>query len=225
MSLLDQFTCIIPAAGLGLRMGAEVPKQYLSVGGKAILQLTLDNLAAHQPREIIVALNAADRYFSELTFDYPLRTVMGGKQRSQSVLSALQTVNAGEDSFVLVHDGVRPCLRVEDIQALIAAVDGHPVGGCLGVPIKETVKQAKDEHIVGTLDRSQLWLAQTPQIFRFGMLRQALTQFPDATDEASAIEMLGFQPKLVQGHSDNIKITTSEDLVMAQAILKSRRTP
>ena len=225
MSLLDQIICIIPAAGQGLRMGAAVPKQYLPVGGRVILQLTLDALAACKPREIIVALNDRDEYFSGLDFDYPVRSVIGGRQRSESVLNALKTVNATEDSLVLVHDGVRPCLRPEDIKALVIALDGHPVGGCLAVPVKETVKRVNGDDVVLTLDRSQLWLAQTPQVFRLGLLKQALTQFPDATDEASAIEQLGFQPKLIQGHSDNIKITTAEDLVMAEAILENRGAP
>ena len=222
MSLLDQIICIIPAAGQGLRMGAAVPKQYLSIGGRVILELTLDALAACQPREMIVALNDNDEYFSGLHFDYPVRTVVGGRQRSESVLNALKTVNATEDSLVLVHDGVRPCLRFEDIKALVTVLDAHPVGGCLAVPVRETVKRVTRDDVVATLDRSQLWLAQTPQVFRFGILKQALTQFPDSTDEASAIEQLGLQPRVVQGHSDNIKITTGEDLVMAEVILKSR---
>jgi 2-C-methyl-D-erythritol 4-phosphate cytidylyltransferase len=225
MSLLDQIICIIPAAGQGLRMGAAMPKQYLSVGGRVILQLTLDALAACQPREMIVALNDHDEYFSGLDFDYPVRTVVGGRQRSESVLNALETVNATEDSLVLVHDGVRPCLRFEDIKTLVTALDAHPVGGCLAVPVKETVKRVDGDDIVATLDRSQLWLAQTPQVFRLGLLKQALIQFPDSTDEASAIEQLGFLPRVVQGHPDNIKITIAEDLVMAEAILQRRGAP
>jgi len=222
MSLLDQIICVIPAAGQGLRMGADVPKQYLSVGGRAILQLTLDALAVCQPKDMVVALSEGDEHFAGLDFGYSVRTVIGGRQRSQSVLNALQSVSAAEDSFVLVHDGVRPCLRSEDVRALVTGLDDHPVGGCLAVPVKETVKRVSKADGVVTLDRSELWLAQTPQLFRLGILKKALEQFPGATDEASAIERLGFHPRLVEGHSDNIKITTAEDLVMAEAILMSR---
>ncbi len=216
---------VIPAAGAGRRMGAALPKQYLDLAGLPVLEHSLRLFLAH-PRihGLAVALDPTDTRWDRLpSARHPtIRRVPGGAERCHSVLNALEALagQAGEDDWVLVHDAARPCLRREDLDRLIATLEGHPVGGLLGIPVRDTMKAA-DAHgqVQHTVPREGLWHAFTPQMFRLGVLRRALTQALAAgqlvTDDASAMELAGHSPLLVEGHADNLKITRPEDLPLA----------
>ncbi len=214
-------------------MQADRPKQYLSLLGKTVIERTLQRLLLH-PRisGAMVAISSGDSWWPEVKVetDKPLWIAEGGDERCHSVLNALQTLSAqaAEQDWVLVHDAARPCLRSEDIDELIRRCEPHPVGGLLAVPVKDTLKRADAvQHVLETVDRTQLWHAQTPQMFRLGELRDALQQALAAnalvTDEASAMERAGYAPLLVEGHADNIKITHPEDLTLAELYLKYLR--
>jgi 2-C-methyl-D-erythritol 4-phosphate cytidylyltransferase len=220
---------VVPAAGVGARMGGDRPKQYLPLGGRTVIEQSLACLLDHPAIEgAVVAISEDDGYWADLHYQHakPVLLAPGGEERCHSVLSALKVLSdtAADNDWVLVHDAARPCLRHEDIDQLIDACKGHKVGGILAVPVKDTIKKADDSgEITQTIDRSVLWHAQTPQMFRLGVLRKALEQALEkgvvVTDEASAIEWMGLQPLLVEGHADNIKITRPEDLVLAEFYL------
>lgn len=221
---------VLPAAGIGTRMGGEIPKQYLVLGEHSLLELSLQALLAC-PRidTVVVALHPEDGRARDvqLLSDARVRTVSGGAQRCDSVLAGLQALAgaASGNDWVLVHDAARPCLRRVDIDRLIDAVLSSEVGGILAEPIVDTVKQADDGgRVLQTLDRRTLWRAQTPQMFRLGELRDALLQarergFP-VTDEASAMELAGLPVQLVPGSSSNLKVTRPQDLPLAQWYLQ-----
>ena len=223
---------IVPAAGIGTRMNSEMPKQYLSLNGQSVIAHTLQRLAGlANLRSIVVALHPQDTLWTQ--HGVPLReglmTCSGGEQRCQSVLNGLYALAgvANEDDWVLVHDAVRPCVRLEDIETLLREVENHPVGGLLGVPISSTLKLANDKgDSVATMPRDDMWQASTPQAFRYGRLRevleQAVAQGDFVTDEAAAMEKAGYTPRLVRGGADNIKITYPEDLRMAGVILQAQ---
>ena len=240
---------VIPAAGSGSRMQESVPKQYLSINGSAIIEHTikvfLDN---HEIEKIIVPLADNDQRFSQLNVakDHRVATTVGGSSRAHSVLNGLIALSAEgspsivEDSqslvkdsqslvkdsdWVLVHDAARPCLSCASLKHLIDSLRDDDVGGILAVLAKDTLKRAsKTQAIMSTVDRSDIWQAQTPQMFRYGLLKAALTsaieQHVDITDEASALEHLGYQPKLVVGDARNLKVTTPEDLALAEFLLR-----
>ena len=224
--LKNQCWGVIPAAGLGLRMGSDTPKQYLVVAGKTLLQHTLEKLLGWDfLQQIVVALHADDSKFADLPVaNHPrLQRVVGGDQRSDSVLAALEALagRAQADDWVLVHDAARPCINAADIARLCAVLADDPVGGLLAMPVSETVKRGDtQQRVIGSLDRSQLWLAQTPQMFRYGLLLDTLRESAErgisVTDEASAIEQAGLQPRLVVGNAANIKITRPEDIQFAE---------
>lgn len=213
-------------------MGSHCPKQYLPLAGRSVIEHSLDVLLDHPSISGgVVALSETDGYWAELDYRHakPLHRAAGGAQRCDSVLNALQLLAGivAADTWVLVHDAARPCLRAADISRLIEACSAHPVGGILAVPVKDTIKQADHTaHIVTTVDRESLWHAQTPQMFRLGMLRDALAQaLADGvpiTDEASALEHVGQRPLLVEGHADNLKITRPEDLPLAEFYVSQR---
>ena len=220
---------VVPAAGRGSRMGTALPKPYLGLCGRTVIEHTLAALESHPAiARIIVALAAADDYWDTLPVARNPRivTVQGGEERCHSVSNALAhlTEIGDEQDWVLVHDAARPCLRIEDLEGLISVVDGDPVGGLLACPVADTVKRG-DEHdrVVETVSRARLWRALTPQMFRMGILYCALKSVLDSgmtvTDEAAAMEHAGYQPRLVAGHGDNIKITTPADLAMAEWLL------
>lgn len=223
------FWVVVPAAGVGRRMGAALPKQYLALAGRRVIEHTLARLAAHPLiRGVVVALADGDDHWEGLSLDLPvpLVRVTGGEERCHSVLNALDhlTVKGDGQDWVLVHDAARPCLRPEDLDRLITELAEDPVGGVLGVPVRDTMKRAgSDGRIRETVDRNGLWHAQTPQMFRLDPLRDALRSALDAgvavTDEAQAMERAGFSPRLVEGHADNIKITRPEDLALAEFFL------
>lgn len=221
---------VIPAAGVGKRMNADRPKQYLPLGGKTVIEHTLHRFVVHPAiTGVVLALDAEDAYWASLDIvaDKPLHTVTGGRERCHSVLNAL--VHLGklldEDDWVLVHDAARPCLSEPDVDVLLDTLGNDPVGGLLATPVKDTIKRAdRDLRIDATVDRTRLWHALTPQMFRLGLIARALEQsLADeflVTDEASAVEHIGLKPRLVEGRADNIKITRPEDLAVAEHYLK-----
>ena len=216
---LSRLYVVVPAAGTGQRMGSAVPKQYLELNpGQTILGMTVSKLQTLRPERLVVALHATDTWFGELHLSGVDR-VVGGDNRAASVLCALAAIDAGDDDLILVHDAVRPCVRVADINRLIELARGHAEGALLATPVIDTLKRVTDRRVTETVDRSQLWQAQTPQIFRFELLQRALLAAPSATDEASAVEALGISPRICQGRADNLKITTNEDLAMARFIV------
>jgi 2-C-methyl-D-erythritol 4-phosphate cytidylyltransferase len=221
---------IVPAAGIGQRMGTVLPKQYLPILNKPILAHTLDVICQiPYLQQVIVPLHPQDNYWSSLVH-LPYQnyvTVKGGELRHESVLNALNYLNtrASADDWVLVHDASRPCVTVAGICELITQIADHPVGGLWGVPVRDTLKQVNEARdVIQTIPREQLWHAQTPQIFRFELLYKAMIQANHdkmaITDEASSIEHLGYHPLMVQGSYANIKITWPEDLITAEHWLK-----
>ncbi|MGX2039683.1 2-C-methyl-D-erythritol 4-phosphate cytidylyltransferase [Methylocaldum sp. MU1018] len=225
----ERFWAVIPAAGVGKRMGADVPKQYLQVSGKPVLQHTLERLLAVDVfAGVVVALGSEDAYWPDLPCSrHPkIRTAPGGKERADSVLSALLSLEgtAEPDDWVLVHDAARLCITHGDIRKLIDRLGNDPVGGILALPITDTLKGAETGEIVETIDRSRIWRALTPQMFRYGKLKHALIDAAErkliVTDEASALELQGLRPKIVEGRPDNIKITRPEDLPLAAFYLE-----
>lgn len=222
---------VIPAAGIGRRMGGSLPKQYLRLHDDPVIIHTLKKLAATPLIEgIIVVISETDPYWPELKIpvDLPVRVVTGGEHRVHSVFNGVEAIASElcNDDWILVHDAARPCVRNADIVKLIDAVKDHKCGGILATPVRDTMKQAAENNAIkATLDRSTLWHALTPQIFRASLLLEALTaglNDPDRiTDEASALESQGYSPLLVEGHADNIKITRPEDLALAEFYLKN----
>ncbi len=221
---------VVPAAGVGRRMGSTIPKQYLLLDGRPVIDHAIERLLRH-PRidGLYVALSEEDRWWGETAFaGHPdLIRVPGGSERCYSVLNALQRLQprAAPDDWVLVHDAARPCVRRSDIDHLIHRVRAHPEGGLLGVPVSDTMKRTDSaDRIVQTVERSLLWRAFTPQMFRFGALLDAIRRALDAgrlvTDEASAVEWAGMRPIMVEGHPDNLKITRPEDLALAAYYLE-----
>lgn len=221
----------MPAAGAGSRMAADRPKQYLPLAGKTVMEHSLNALLDHPAiAGGVVAISADDAYWTELDYQHskPLHVAPGGQERCDSVLNALLLLSevAAEQDWVLVHDAARPCVRADDISRLVAVCAQHAVGGILAMPAKDTIKRANAQNeIIETVDRSTLWHAFTPQMFRLGQLRDALQSALEGgatiTDEASAMEWAGCTPCLVQGHGGNIKITQPEDLQLAEFYLNS----
>ena len=218
----------IPAAGVGSRMQANKPKQYLKILDKTILEHTLSIILSHPAiNHVILAVGKNDPYLSEITL-FPhqnITLVEGGETRAESVLNGLDAIKNNQ-AWVLVHDAARPCLTHQDLDKLLQIDDEQ--GGILAIPAVDTIKRAnKQQNIIKTEDRTELWLAQTPQFFRCDLLRnalkQGLSQGANITDEASAMELAGFQPHLVVGRSDNIKVTRPEDLALAEFYL-TRKT-
>ncbi|MGJ0491496.1 2-C-methyl-D-erythritol 4-phosphate cytidylyltransferase [Methylobacter sp.] len=224
MTETTKFWGIVPAAGVGKRMQANRPKQYLELAGKTVIEQALSRLLQADVFEAIaVAISGEDPYWPELAIakHEKILTAAGGKERADSVLSALRSINgkASDNDWVLVHDAARPCITASDIHHLIACLIHDEVGGILALSSHDTLKNVQDGRIDGTLDRNHIWRALTPQMFRYGMLKSALEEAegnPAITDEASALELKGLKPKIVEGRPDNIKITRPEDLPLAQ---------
>ncbi|MDF7670190.1 2-C-methyl-D-erythritol 4-phosphate cytidylyltransferase [Orbaceae bacterium ESL0721] len=218
----QKIVAIVPAAGVGSRMQADRPKQYLTIGADTILSHTLHKLITHPNIDrIIVAINPADNLFDSLPIakNSKIETVIGGNTRAESVLAGLQRLQV--DDWALVHDAARPCVRHEDISALIDQVLLKQQGGILAVRVSDTIKLASKQNDVidSSVDRTYLWAAATPQLFKAGELKNSLLKAAQKgitiTDEASAIEYCGGHPLLVECHRDNIKITKPEDLAIA----------
>ncbi|MFP4061248.1 MAG: 2-C-methyl-D-erythritol 4-phosphate cytidylyltransferase [Halochromatium sp.] len=235
MTRKPRYWAVIPAAGAGRRFGGPVPKQYLTVAGRQVIDYSIAAFIEH-PRiaGCVLALSPEDDWWRETAHaDHPaLQRVAGGAERSDSVANALAHLAARAEAqdWVLVHDAARPCLTGADLERLLDALGEESVGALLAVPVHDTVKRAEaasGRRVECTLPRQQLWRAYTPQAFRLGQLRQALLHCQTAglaiTDEASAIEQLGLRPQLIEGRADNIKITRPEDLPLAEFFLEQQR--
>ena len=217
------FWVVIPAAGVGSRMQADRPKQYLKLGQRSLIEHTLDCFL-DQPGllGLVVCLSPEDGWWSQLpcAADPRITRTDGGRERADSVLNGLHRLaelGAAADDWVLVHDAARPNLAESDLLKLLAQLQDDPVGGLLAVPVRDTLKLADaDGRVSSTPDRSLYWQAYTPQMFRLGALCSALGDALAAgaviTDESSAMEWAGHRPRLVEGRADNIKITRPEDL-------------
>lgn len=222
---------VVPAAGSGSRMGAAIAKQYLPLRGRPLLAHALAPLLASKHIEAVVLVVAADdsRWRAVVAGCERLLIADGGAERCHSVLNGLERLagQAAADDWVLVHDAARPCLAPAELEALFAELGDHPVGGLLAVPLADTLKAADHDHcVLRTLPREDLWRALTPQMFRYGLLCEALGKAIDAgiavTDEAAAMEHAGYKPALVAGRAANLKVTTPEDLALADAVLRRR---
>src|SRR3989338_8901478 len=220
---LPGFWGVIPAAGIGARMAADRPKQYLPVVGVTILEHSLNCFLDHpRLKGLVVALAVDDPFWPTLACasDPRIERAEGGSERADSVLNALlrlAELGADEQDWVLVHDAARPNLARAALDKLLGSLVTDPVGGLLGIPARDTLKRVgADGRVLETVDRRIIWQAYTPQMFRLGALRQALSAALAAgatlTDEASALEWSGQAPRLVEGRADNLKITHPEDL-------------
>lgn len=224
---MSRYFAIVPAAGSGARFGAEVPKQYLLINDKPLIYYTIKALCASLViARVWVVLSPEDRFWSQFdwsTLSDKLEVVyVGGATRAESVMSGLSAAaaEATEDDWVLVHDAARPCVSAVLLQRLFETLAEDPVGGILALPVADTLKRADAEgRIQATEPRDGLWQAQTPQMFRFGLLREALAQAGSVTDESGAVEAMGYRPKLVRGESTNLKVTFPADLAVAAKIL------
>ena len=228
----DQHFLIVPASGIGSRIGGDTPKQYLKLNnGLSVLDQTLKSLLSiDQIKGCIIAIAKNDTHFKQSEFfnhSKLLATATGGKERFHSVISALNSLKtfAKDNDWVLVHDAARPCVKTTDVVNLINQLKDHPTGGLLATRVVDTIKKANNIQVKSTLDRSHLWQAQTPQMYRFGVLSKALDNIIknglNITDEASSIEALGLESILIEGSKSNLKITTAEDLDLANFYLES----
>jgi len=221
---------LVPAAGCGARMGAALSKQYLPLMGKPLIHHTLAALCAVPEIErVFVVLPVDDAQWARHDWralgDRLAPLFCGGPTRADSVLSGLRAIanEVSPTDWILVHDAARPCLASWHVEKLMSELAHDDVGGLLAVPVADTVKRA-DEHgrIAATVARDGLWRAQTPQMFRYVMLRRALESAHGLTDEASAIEAAGLRPRLVEGDAANLKVTFPFDLHIAEWILRQR---
>ncbi|SMN15293.1 2-C-methyl-D-erythritol 4-phosphate cytidylyltransferase [uncultured Candidatus Thioglobus sp.] len=230
--MVNQHFLIVPASGIGRRMNAQKPKQYLKLeNGLSVLDQTLKTLLnIEQIKGCVVAIAQNDTEFKNSIFSNHkklLATAIGGKQRFHSVLSALKALRpfAKDNDWVLVHDAARPCVKASEVVNLIKQLKDSPVGGLLATQVVDTIKKSRHHIVETTLDRSELWQAQTPQMYRFGVLSKALENVMKnnlmITDEASSIEYLGLKSVLVPASKSNLKITTPEDLELANFYLNS----
>jgi 2-C-methyl-D-erythritol 4-phosphate cytidylyltransferase len=228
----ERYWVVVPAAGVGSRMGGDIPKQYMQISDQPVLLHTLRRLASCPGISgVFLAVSADDVYWQEIWQDISqqapwLKSVCeGGAERADTVSRILADMDGKveQNDWVLVHDAVRPCVSHGDIEKLMKQASQHD-GGLLGRPISDTVKLVDSRNrVTKTISRDGLWAAQTPQMFRYGELCQALLDAKKKgrviTDEASAMELAGFQPLMVQGSSDNFKITVPGDLELAEIII------
>ena len=229
---LDNLWVIVPAAGRGARIGAPLPKQYLPLLNQTVIEITLARLLTlNNVKKIIVSLHPEDHHWQTLLCaQHPkIQAIIGGKERSDSVLAALKHLQqqAKDTDWALVHDAARACIMTEIIESMLTALKDDDVGGILAIPSDDTLKQVTDRRVHSTLNRQIIWRAQTPQVFRYGLLyrclRQAVADNRPITDDASAVEIAGYQPKILPGCKDNIKITRPEDLRFAEFILQQQK--
>jgi len=234
-SLNHSIWALVPAAGIGTRMQSDIPKQYLPLNGRPVIEHTINALLANEHISgLVIALNANDEYWQTININSnkPVLAAVGGEERADSVLSGLHLL-ARHDAFnidtdwVMVHDAVRPCLRQQDIDKLVDEVQSE-AGGLLALPVRDTMKRQKEGSatVASTVNRENLWHALTPQYFSAKVLQVALEAALDkglaVTDESSALEMAGYAPTLVHGNEENIKITHPDDLRLASLYLQSR---
>jgi 2-C-methyl-D-erythritol 4-phosphate cytidylyltransferase len=225
---MSDFHALVPAAGFGARMANTLPKQYLPLAGQPMIAHALTTLCASpEITSVFVVLAPDDTLFR--TYDWSrfgdkLRPLFcGGKRRSDTVLNGLLASELEPDDWVLVHDAARPCLTQTHLAKQIAELRDDKVGGILAVPVADTLKREDDNgRIARTEERAGLWQAQTPQMFRAGLLTQALQQSGRFTDEASAVEAMGLHPNLVLSEPTNLKVTYPQDLLLAELLLAQR---
>jgi 2-C-methyl-D-erythritol 4-phosphate cytidylyltransferase len=221
---LPRYFALIPAAGVGARMGANMPKQYLPISGKSMLRHVVEAfMATAAITHVFVVVSASDVWADDVLESGDNNITLlrcGGMTRRDSVLNGLHAIRelVGADDWILVHDAARPGITPELIEKLIAEIGNDPVGGLLALPVADTVKRQEAGRLT-TVPRDGLWLAQTPQMFRYAALRSALQQTTDVTDEASAMESMGFMPQLVEGHVRNSKVTRPADQQLIEKFL------
>jgi 2-C-methyl-D-erythritol 4-phosphate cytidylyltransferase len=226
---VSDFHALVPAAGFGARMGHESPKQYLPLAGQPMIFHALATLCSSpEISTVFVVLSPEDTQFQQYDisrFGDKLQPLYcGGATRAESVLNGLLAAELEPDDWLLVHDAARPCLTQAHLHKLINELRDDAVGGLLAVPVADTLKRADSAgRVLRTESREQLWQAQTPQMFRAGLLAQALQQCKAVTDDASAIEALGYQPKLVACEPTNFKVTYPQDLLLAELLLNQQR--
>ncbi len=229
MNKAPRYWAVVPAAGVGKRMASVIPKQYLELYGRTVIEHTLGRLCAHAKIDaVVVALGDHDEYWQQLAPANANKLLIthGGEERCHSVYNGLLalTDQARDNDWVLVHDAARPCLHTKDIDRLMNTLADQTVGGLLGVPVADTMKRTDaNGEVIDTVSRDKLWRAMTPQMFRYGVLKKALADALQTgfmvTDEASAIEHAGHRPIMVECRADNIKITRPEDLMLAEMYL------
>ena len=232
MASAERHWVVVPAAGKGTRMGTQTPKQYLQLAGRSVIEHALERFSLHPGiAGVVVAVSRDDTRWPEIAkgFGDRVKTVTGGAERCHSVLAGLVALSgvASAGDWVLVHDAARPCLRTADIDRMIDELSGHACGGILAIRVRDTLKRCDDSStIIDTVDRTALWHALTPQMFRLSDLRQAIEKTLAAdmlvTDEAQAIEFAGGVARVIEGHADNIKITNPEDLALAELYLRAQ---
>jgi len=230
MDKSSQYWVVLPATGTGQRMNASCPKQYLKLKNKTILEHTLDNLLSYPLiTGAVVILNDSDHYWEKLNYKYekPVLLCSGGEQRHHSVFNGLIKLKQYTETnpFVLIHDAVRPFVSHADLDQLLVALEESDDGALLAVPVADTLKFSTENQLVATTHpREGLWRAFTPQAFRlekiYSALKNVINYNLEITDDASAIELAGFHPKLVHGSELNIKITTPQDLFLAEELIK-----
>jgi 2-C-methyl-D-erythritol 4-phosphate cytidylyltransferase len=221
---------LVLAAGQGTRIGDPVPKQYLPIAGKPMMFHSIDALArVSRVERLFVVLAPLDRHWGEHDWSaLPEKieaTFCGGAHRAESVLNTLKFLEGriAKDDWVLVHDAARPCIDTELVEQFLDEIGDDVVGGLLEMPLADTLKRAEEhQRVEATIPRSGLWRAQTPQMFRYEMLRRGLEKNPQATDESEAVETLGHAPRLAEGENSNIKVTFAEDIHIAELILENR---
>lgn len=228
-TITEQFTVVVPAAGIGKRMNSEYPKQYLKINQKCIIEHTIERLLSHPNIDkVVVVLSAHDEMFSTLDAAKltNVATVIGGSERYDSVLAGLHSLAC--DDWVLVHDAARPCITHQDINELLLHCINTHSGAILATPVRDTMKRSDSNNkILRTESRESLWHAQTPQMYKCQQLQtaieQAIVSNVTITDESSAIENAGFASAIVPGREDNIKITRPSDLNLAAFILNQQK--
>ena len=227
--MTDLFYALVPAAGFGARMGNELPKQYLTMAGRPMIYHALATLCANPEISTVFVVLAPDdaqwhSYDWSIFGDKLQPLFCGGQTRAESVLNGLLASELEADDWVLVHDAARPCLSALQLQRLLDELRDDEVGGLLAVPVADTLKRADaKQRVAHTESREGLWQAQTPQMFRTGLLVRALETAPSVTDEASAIEALGLFPKLVSSDSSNFKVTYPQDVHLAELLLGGKK--
>ncbi len=236
-SMAPRYWALIPAAGVGRRMQkdvslAAVPKQYLELNGRTITEHTLDRIAQLSCLSgIVLVLGKQDSWWQSLKLEFSVEvmTAKGGAERADSVLNGLLSLqgHASAEDWILVHDVVRPCVSLDDMEKLVSSFSHEAVGGILAAPVRETLKRVNPDYSIdATVPREHYWLAATPQMFRYGLLKDALEKALAEnlliTDESHAMEYAGHPVKVVQGNSENIKITQAEDIFLAEQILNKQ---
>jgi len=230
-----QFVVVVPAAGVGKRMLAHCPKQYLTIENKTILEHTVERLLSHPAiNQVIIALGEHDEYFAQtsLSNHLQIKTVIGGKERVDSVLAGLRAIEQQQYPWVLVHDSARPCVSLDDISTLISQCLTKKSGGLLAAPVRDTMKRTMvteldENQVLETVERDELWHALTPQMYLVNELHSAIDSGLKSdialTDESSAIELAGLPSLLVPASSENIKITHPDDLALAAFYLNKQK--